>query len=74
MHAHGSERTLAKRQLLALPAADATLVCLEGELWLTREGDIEDYILGCGDSFAVRRGDRAVVQVLRATRLRLIPD
>ena len=62
MHAPHREQFLAKRQLLALPDADATLACLEGELWLTREGDSEDHILGPGGSFAVRRGDRSVAR------------
>ena len=71
MHTPGVERALAKRQLLALPDANATLVCLEGELWLTREADSEDHILGPGRSFAIRRGDRAAVQALKPSRLRL---
>jgi len=73
MHAAGVERALAKNQLLALPDANAQLVCLEGELWLTREGDSEDYIFGPGRSFSVRRGDRTVVQALQASRVRLLP-
>ena len=71
MHAPAIERGLAKSQLLALPDMDMTLVCLEGELWLTREGDSEDYILGPGGSFTVRRGDRAAVQALRPSRVRI---
>ncbi|NJD33737.1 MAG: DUF2917 domain-containing protein [Betaproteobacteria bacterium] len=71
MRSQGGERALAKNQLLALPDTSAMLVCLEGELWLTREGDSEDYILGPGRSFAVRSGDRVVVQALQPSRLRL---
>ncbi len=67
-----SRRQLAKDEMLALPAIDATLVCLEGELWLTRDGDPEDYILGAGNSLHLRRGDQAMVQALRSSRLRLI--
>ena len=73
MHILDPEGLLAKRQLLALPDADATLVCLEGELWLTREGDGEDHILGPGRSFTIRRGDRAAVQALKASRMLLLP-
>jgi quercetin dioxygenase-like cupin family protein len=72
MHIAGVERVLAKSQLLALPDANAKLVCLEGELWLTRDGDSEDYILGPGRSFTVRRGDRAAVQALKPSRVRLV--
>ncbi len=73
MHTPAAGQVLAKHQLLALPDANATLVCLEGELWLTRDGDSEDYILGPGRSFTVRRGDRAAVQALKASRVRLTP-
>ena len=71
MHLPSIERTLAKNQLLRLPDENLTLVCLEGELWLTRDGDREDYILGPGRSFAVRRGDEAAVQALRPSRVSL---
>jgi hypothetical protein len=65
------ERALAKNQLLVVPDADANVLCLDGELWLTRDGDIEDYILGPGRSFTARRGDKITVQALRPSRLRL---
>lgn len=71
MHAPVVERTLAKNQLLRLPDENLTLVCIDGELWLTRDGDREDYILGPGRSFVVRRGDKAAVQALRPSRVRL---
>ena len=71
MHAPAVERTLAKNQLLALPRANLTLTCLAGELWLTRYGDREDYILEPGRSFIVRRGDGTVVQALQPSRVRL---
>lgn len=65
------ERALASRQMLALPDEDVNITCLAGELWLTRHGDIEDYILGPGQSFAARRGSRAAVQALKPSRLLL---
>ena len=68
----GLDQALGKAQLLALPDGRATLLCLAGELWLTRDGDIEDYFLHPGESFEVRRGDRAVVQALQPSRIRLI--
>lgn len=72
MHLPSIERALAKNQLLALPDANTKLICLAGELWLTRDGDIEDYILGPGESFVVRRGDGAAVQALQPSRVRLV--
>lgn len=71
MHLPGVERALAKNQLLALPDENLTLVCLIGQLWLTRDGDREDYILGPGRSFAIRRGDGTTVQALRPSRVSL---
>jgi hypothetical protein len=71
MHAPDVERSLAKNQLLRLPDENLTLTCVDGELWLTRDGDREDYILGPGRSFVVRRGDKAAVQALRPSRVRL---
>ena len=41
---------------------------------LTRDGDIEDYILGPGQQLAIHAGDLATVQALQPCRLRLIPD
>lgn len=66
-----AEFALAPKQILALPAAAAVLVCLEGELWLTRDGDSADYILAPGQRCAIGRGDKAAVQALRPSRLRL---
>lgn len=66
------DRSLAARQMLELPDENLSLTCLAGELWLTRDGDIEDYILGPGQSFVLRRGDQAAVQALRPSRVRLI--
>ncbi len=71
MYMPALERSLAKDQMFALPAADTRLVCLEGELWLTRDGDFEDYILGPGQGFDAKRGDKLTVQALRPSRIRL---
>jgi hypothetical protein len=65
-------KELAKGDMLVLPAIDATLVCLDGELWLTRDGDPEDYILGAGSSLYLGRKDQAMVQALRPSQVRLI--
>jgi Protein of unknown function (DUF2917) len=70
---NAGRQELGQAELATLPAIDATLVCLEGELWLTRHGDVEDYFLGAGGSLHLGRNDRAVVQALKASRVRLIP-
>ena len=74
MHAAETGRTLAGGELQRLPQRDLTVRCISGELWLTRNGDGEDHILGPGRSFAIRRADLAAVQALKASRVRLIPD
>ena len=71
MHMPTIERVLAKDQLLVMPDANARVTCLAGQLWLTREGDFEDYILGPGQSFIARRGDKITVQAMRPSRLSL---
>lgn len=68
------DQVLAKNQMLVLDGRRLTVLCTEGQLWLTRDGDIEDYILGAGQGFEVRPDDRATVQALRASRVRLLAD
>ena len=67
-----AERLLAKREMLLLPDDAFDVVCLAGELWLTRDGDIEDYILGPGDQLSVKRGDKAALQALQPSRVKLL--
>lgn len=66
------ERSLAAHEMMNVPAEDFTVVCLAGGLWLTRYGDSEDYFVGPGESFSIRRGERAVVQALKPSRVRLV--
>jgi hypothetical protein len=67
-----SDRELARREMLMLPAASRQLIVLAGEVWLTRDGDAEDYILSAGDRFAIRAGDMAALQALQPSRVRVI--
>lgn len=76
MHAANAgalEQVLAKDQMLVLDNRRLTLQCLEGQLWLTRDGDAEDYILGPGQNFEIHPRDHAVVQAQRPSRIRLLP-
>lgn len=65
-------RDLEQGEILELPTGLATVVCLGGELWLTRDGDIRDYILGAGSCMHLDARDQTTVQALKASRLRLI--
>jgi hypothetical protein len=42
-----------------------TLVCVEGSLWVTQEGDREDHILRAGERFPLTAKGRVVVSALR---------
>lgn len=39
---------------------------LEGVLWITQEGDGNDYLVGAGDTFVCTRSGRVVVESLAA--------
>jgi len=69
--AAASDHDLARHEMLMLPAASRQLTVLAGEVWLTRDGDREDYILSAGDQFAVGAGDQAMLQALQPSRVRL---
>jgi hypothetical protein len=66
----GSEMVLSKNESLALANVDALLHCDEGQLWITRDGDREDYIVNSGQSFTVRAKDQAVVLSMSRSRVR----
>lgn len=70
--AAASDHELARREMLMLPAASRRLIVLAGEVWLTRDGDAEDYILFAGDQFAVGVGAMAALQALQPSRVRVI--
>lgn len=75
MHADATpvEENLEKGRVRLLPARDLMVLCLAGELWITRDGDAEDYILGPGQRLTIGRNDQAAVQALRTSRFRLTP-
>jgi hypothetical protein len=49
--------------------AGATVVCLEGDLWITQEHDGHDIVLRPGDSLRLCCDGRSVVQALSAARV-----
>lgn len=46
-----------------------TLLCLEGSLWITQEGDIHDYVLEAGDAFLVTLPGLVLVRALKPARV-----
>lgn len=58
---------LAKRELVVLSEArDHELTCTVGELWITRDGEGRDVILGAGQSYRVDGAGPVVVSALEA--------
>jgi hypothetical protein len=49
--------------------AGATVVCVEGEVWITQEHDGRDLLLSAGESLRLSRNGRAVIQALRGSRV-----
>lgn len=60
--AGSSPRTLRAGQVMALGSAGGRLEVLHGRVWLTQEGDLDDHVVGSGESFRVAANGRAVVE------------
>jgi hypothetical protein len=66
---------LAPRQLHDIPdASGVTVTCRAGSVWLTVDGDPNDYILEAGESFALPGRGRVLVYALGAARIDLASD
>jgi hypothetical protein len=63
---------LDQRQVIELTAEATRLICLEGKLWLTSEGDSEDYLLVAGDHIDLGNTHLPVVQAMKSSRLRIV--
>lgn len=69
-HAPGTRHAMAKRAILVVPSRTAERVtCVQGSLWVTQDGDLEDTVLAAGETHSCRPGARTVVQALRASTL-----
>lgn len=63
------EQGLARREVFELVAAlPLSVSCLDGVLWVTLDGDAADHVLSPGQSLALARGVRAVIQAIRPGR------
>ena len=50
-------------------AAGVQVVCLQGRLWLTLEGDARDITLGAGDAHTIERNGLTLVTAFEPSRL-----
>ena len=59
--------SLGRREVLVLSdaACQLQILCGAGVLWITQDGDPEDYILERGERFTVTRPGRVVIQGMR---------
>lgn len=70
LHCAGVE--LDARRFLTLDDARGTrVVCVEGELWITQDGDTADYFVYAGQSFTINVRGKVVIQAQRPTRIEL---
>ena len=59
-------------QFLALDNAGGTRIQpREGAVWITEEGETQDFIVGAGQAFVVKRRGRTLVQALVDSRVAL---
>ncbi len=68
-----STLTLARDGLLALRDAQGTqILCHEGAIWVTQEGDIRDIVIGPGDALTVHAPGLTVVTAVQPSALTLV--
>ena len=65
------EVCLAPRQAFTLQGdhRGVRLTALQGTLWVTQQGDAQDYLLRPGEAFTITRPGTVVVQGMREARL-----
>jgi hypothetical protein len=58
-------------QLICIAQRGATVTCVAGYLWVTRDGDPHDHILEPGKFYTLRGRGRVTVQALAESRFRV---
>lgn len=48
--------------------------CLEGELWITQNRDVRDYLLTAGEMFIITQPGTVVIQARQPSRLQITPS
>ncbi|HEY8554186.1 MAG TPA: DUF2917 domain-containing protein [Burkholderiales bacterium] len=67
----GRQLLLGRGQSVGVPAArGARLQVMRGRLWLTQEGDQEDYFVAPGETFDIGRSGTTVLHALELTEVR----
>jgi len=69
---NSTELRLAARSLQRVDDhASRVINCVQGIIWITQEGDLEDHVLMPGEQFEATRPGLVVVEALRDARLRI---
>lgn len=67
---HRFDLSLRQDAMLRLPdAAGVNIVCQDGTVWITLEGDRRDFVLEAGDRFAGTEHRHAVIQAMAPSSL-----
>jgi len=53
-------------------ARDMDIICTDGKIWITADGEAGDTFLNSGESFRVRSTGRVLVESLGAGKIRLV--
>lgn len=67
-----SELLLPRDALIEIPLlGNGRITCASGSVWITRDHDAADYLLGPGESFSAPDSRRVLVESLREARVRI---
>ena len=68
-----SIQTLNKNNVFGLKGSRAgqLINCLDGEIWITQQGDGFDWILSAGEKFHTRLPSKVVVEALKDSRIKV---
>ena len=50
------------------------IMCVRGEIWVTQERDVRDYVLEAGDMFIVSQSGSVLIEALRAASVQITPS
>lgn len=53
-------------------ARDMDIICTDGKVWITADGEAGDTILNSGESFRIRGAGRVLVESLGSGKVRLV--
>lgn len=68
-----SDTTLAAEKIWPIRRARGhRIICADGELWITIDGQLDDYFLHSGETFVVPGDGRVVIYAVRDSAFRIV--